>query len=65
MATDDELRAEQWQRDQATMSAQRAAIDAGLHGSSSARHQLHVDWDPVDQWLRERGQVIPVDCEDD
>lgn len=61
MATDDELRAELWQRNQATMIAQRAALEAKLHGSSTARHQLHVDWDPVDQWLRERGITTPVE----
>lgn len=61
MATDDELRAELWQRNQATMIARRAALDAMLHGSSTARHQLEKDWDPLDQWLRERGQVDPIE----
>lgn len=65
MATEEELRAEAWQRNQAQIRAKRAEFDAMLHGSSSARHQLHVNWDPLDQWLRERGQVLPLDDEDD
>lgn len=63
-ATEDELRAELWQRNQAMMHAGRAAAEARLHGSESARHQLHVDWQPLEQWLIERGQGMPVedDC---
>ncbi len=61
MATADELRAEQWQRNQALLIAKRAEYDAMLHGSSTARHQLEVDWDPIDQWLRERGMVDPIE----
>lgn len=60
-ATDDELRAELWQRNQALACAKAKAREAALHGSSSARHQLEKDWDPLDQWLRERGQVDPIE----
>lgn len=64
MPTPEELRAELWQRNQATMIANRAEFNASMHGSSTARHQLEVDWDPLDQWLRERGISDPIDEDD-
>lgn len=64
MATEQELRAEAWQRNQASMIAKRAEFDAMLHGSSTARHQLEKEWDPIDQWLRERGISDPIDEDD-
>lgn len=63
MATEEELRAEQYQRDVAARRAFGAALDAKLHGSESARHALEVAWDPYVQWMAERETVIPVDEE--
>jgi hypothetical protein len=61
VATADELAAEQWQRNHAAAIAKRESDLAALHGSDTLRHQLDVDWDPLVQWLRERGTSIPVD----
>lgn len=63
--TEEELRAEAWQRNQAQIIAKRRSIEAKLHGSGTARQQLHINWDPLDQWLRERGTVLPLDEDDD
>lgn len=64
MATADELEAEQWQRNHAAAIANRASAEAKLHGSDTLRHQLEVAWDPLVQWLRERGTYIPPEDEE-
>lgn len=57
--TEEELRAEQYQRDVAARHAFQAELDGKLHGSESARHALDVAWDPYVQWMAERDIVIP------
>lgn len=63
MATDEELRAEEYQRSQARREAFQNARLARLHGSEAAAHALDVAWDPYFQWTLERDVEAPLERE--
>jgi hypothetical protein len=63
MATDEELRAELYQRQQARREAFQNARLARLHGSESAARAVDKAWDPLVQWSAERGIEEPIERE--
>lgn len=61
MATEEELRAEEYVRQAARRRAFQVQLDAKLHGQPGVRNALRIAWEPYVQWLSERDVVEPND----
>lgn len=65
MPTDEELRAEQYQRDVIARRANHRANDERLRGNPAARRQLDIDWQPIRQWRIEQTAGAPANAIDE